>query len=172
MTSHERLNEKPSVKMTGEGLEPSTHGLTYLTDFHRPWDESQVESLDYIITFSGVLRLVSEADSRETTAISPADYPIISLFKPSHSSLPIPLWRLKLSGLSSNSQHSQLLVGLFPEVALIRFTWLIWKSDALPTELPGPVRIHILTTIFLTRIPGFVQPLSQIVLHNHKSSIS
>jgi len=25
------------IQVTGEGLEPSTHGLTYLTGFHQPW---------------------------------------------------------------------------------------------------------------------------------------
>lgn len=78
-----------SSRMTGEGLEPSTHGLTYLTGFHRPWRTIQaeisqirflVESLDYIITISGVSRLVSEADSLEAEGTSPADHPILTAF--------------------------------------------------------------------------------------------
>jgi|GEM_PF-6335929 len=74
--------------MTGEGLEPSTHGLTYLTDFRRPEsipseirrNRFKVECLDYLITVSGVPRLVSEADFHEVTEISPADDPIPAAF--------------------------------------------------------------------------------------------
>lgn len=77
-----------SRAMTGEGLEPSTHGLTYLTGFRRPEtipgerrrNRFTVECLDYLITVSGVPRLVSEADSREVTGISPADDPIPAAF--------------------------------------------------------------------------------------------
>jgi hypothetical protein len=39
-----------------------------------------VESLDYIITISGVSRLVSEADSLEAEGTSPADHPILTAF--------------------------------------------------------------------------------------------
>jgi hypothetical protein len=77
-----------SRAMTGEGLEPSTHGLTYLTGFRRPEtipgeirrNRFTVECLDYLITVSGVPRLVSEADSHEVTEISPADDPIPAAF--------------------------------------------------------------------------------------------
>jgi hypothetical protein len=51
--------------MTGEGLEPSTNGLTYLIGFRRPpWSaalRSGVECLDYPTAIAGVPRLVSEA---------------------------------------------------------------------------------------------------------------
>ena len=59
--------------MTGEGLEPSTNGLTYLIGFHRPSrahfrvgqaahsDGSRVEGLDYPFAIAGVPRLVSGA---------------------------------------------------------------------------------------------------------------
>ena len=55
--------------MTGEGLEPSTNGLTYLIGSHRPPDPTEaeapmsprVEGLDYITAITGVPRVVSEA---------------------------------------------------------------------------------------------------------------
>jgi hypothetical protein len=62
-------------RVTGEGLEPSTNGLTYLIGFHRPrghlarpfqllrTGEPGVESLDYPIAIAGVPRLVSEAEA-------------------------------------------------------------------------------------------------------------
>ena len=61
------------MKVTGEGLEPSTNGLTYLIGFHRPSrprsaarllaarSRSRVEGLDYPFAIAGVPRLVSEA---------------------------------------------------------------------------------------------------------------
>ena len=60
-------------QVTGEGLEPSTNGLTYLIGFHRPPEASaaahshlaefRVESLDYPIAIAGVPRLVSGAEA-------------------------------------------------------------------------------------------------------------
>ncbi len=79
---------EPLFQMIGEGLEPSTHGLTCLTIFRWPRKLDRVDGLDYIITVSGVPRLVSEADSPEASGTSPADYPIPQLFKPSRSLLP------------------------------------------------------------------------------------
>ena len=63
------------TRMTGEGLEPSTNGLTYLIGFHRPPQASarrhpevagrtsrlRIESLDYPFAIAGVPRLVSGA---------------------------------------------------------------------------------------------------------------
>jgi len=53
--------------MTGEGLEPSTNGLTYLIGFHRPpcprvrpqgrIREQGVDGLDYLFAIAGVPRL-------------------------------------------------------------------------------------------------------------------
>jgi len=64
------LRQVPS-QMTGEGLEPSTNGLTYLIGFHRPprsrtrphgqIREQSVDGLDYLFAIAGVPRLVSEA---------------------------------------------------------------------------------------------------------------
>ena len=60
------------IKVTGEGLEPSTNGLTYLIGSHRPRENhssglllvrSCVESLDYIPAIAGVPRVVSEAET-------------------------------------------------------------------------------------------------------------
>ncbi len=58
-------------QMTGEGLEPSTNGLTYLIGFHRPpcprvrphgrIREQGVDGLDYLFAIAGVPRLVSGA---------------------------------------------------------------------------------------------------------------
>jgi len=59
-------------QMTGEGLEPSTNGLTCLIGFHRPSrprsdaitrvaPRTRLEGLDYPFTIAGVPRLVSGA---------------------------------------------------------------------------------------------------------------
>src|SRR4051794_20846672 len=76
--------------MTGEGLEPSTNGLTYLIGSHRPrWPACGfpegnsgpcVESLDYLFAVAGVPRLVSEAGANDPLDPLPADYPIPLLF--------------------------------------------------------------------------------------------
>ncbi len=99
------------------------HRLSPASKFYSCWFTAKrnlhVESLDYIITISGVSRLVSEADSHEPREPRLLITQSSPLFKPSQSLLPILLWRVRLSGLSSNSQHAHPAVGLFPLKALI-----------------------------------------------------
>ena len=64
-------NLRACSPMTGEGLEPSTNGLTCLIGFHRPpcprvrpqgrIREQGVDGLDYLFAIAGVPRLVSGA---------------------------------------------------------------------------------------------------------------
>ena len=62
--------------MTGEGLEPSTNGLTYLIGSRRPPKptgaealiDPRVEGLDYITAITGVPRIVSEAETGDPPA--------------------------------------------------------------------------------------------------------
>src|SRR5271157_291799 len=64
--------------MTGEGLEPSTNGLTYLIGFHRPpcarssasrrIRKQGVDGLDYLFAIAGVPRLVSGAGAGDPLA--------------------------------------------------------------------------------------------------------
>ena len=70
LTSVERVSSGLGgawLEVTGEGLEPSTNGLTYLIGFRRPSRARPegglrlVESLDYPIAIAGVPRLVSGA---------------------------------------------------------------------------------------------------------------
>ncbi len=60
------------------------HRLSPASKFYSCWFTAKrnlhVESLDYIITISGVSRLVSEADSLEAEGTSPADHPILTAF--------------------------------------------------------------------------------------------
>src|SRR5690242_11296986 len=59
------IDVSPCLLVTGEGLEPSTNGLTYPIGFRRPRETARgparVESLDYPFAVAGVPRLVSGA---------------------------------------------------------------------------------------------------------------
>ena len=132
--------------MTGEGLEPSTNGLTYLIGFHRPpvpdrvasRGDSQhgVEGLDYPIAIAGVPRLVSGAGAGRSAGPLPADYPIPRLFRPSRLPLPATLWCGGSQGVPAYCGIHSSRFGFFPREAPVRLSCVL-KSVALPTELPG-----------------------------------
>ncbi len=96
-------------KVTGEGLEPSTNGLTYPIGFRRPPEtgttevvaSTGVESLDYLFTIAGVPRIVSEAESS-----APPDPCLLITQSPAFSNRhacrqPATLWCQGLSGCPS-----------------------------------------------------------------------
>jgi hypothetical protein len=105
--------------MTGEGLEPSTNGLTYLIGFHRPprsivLGPLGVECLDYPTAIAGVPRLVSEAapGAPPRACLLIAQSPPFSNRHDGRCRLP--LWCAELSGGSSILRHSLIAVRFLP----------------------------------------------------------
>ena len=123
--------------VTGEGLEPSTNGLTYLIGFRQPSGAtaSDVESLDYPTAVAGVPRLVSGAGAADPTV------PCLLITQSPAFSDPHACRCRRRCGVGGSQGvpaycgiHS-LRFGFFPREAP---SVLPLKSVALPTELPGP----------------------------------
>ena len=127
-------------QVTGEGLEPSTNGLTYLIGFRRPLEVSfnlgntpSVDGLDYPFAIAGVPRLVSGAGSGD-----PPDPCLLITRSHAFSNHHACRYRRRCGALGPQGVpaycgiHSSRF-GFFPRES--PFTPL--KSVALPTELPG-----------------------------------
>ena len=124
--------------MTGEGLEPSTNGLTYRIGFRRPSvgrRPAEVDSLDSLIAVAGVPRRVSEAG----TGAPPDPCLLITqsrAFSDRHACRRrLSLWWRGLSGRPSILRHPLVAVRFLPARGSQGSPFL--KSVALPTELPG-----------------------------------
>src|SRR5271166_580377 len=141
--------------MTGEGLEPSTNGLTYLIGFHRPpcprvrpqgrIREQGVDGLDYLFAVAGVPRLVSGAGA--------GDPPVPCLLiaqSPGFSNHHDRRYRPRCGARAlRGSQHIAAFTrrgSVSSRARLLRSTPSgVLKSVALPTELPGLERsVHLL----------------------------
>ncbi len=133
--------------VTGEGLEPSTNGLTYLIGFHRPPKSSRIrksrprtrwfESLDYPFAIAGVPRLVSEAETDQGSD-SCLLITQFTRFSNRHARRYQPRCGANDSeGRPSILRHSLFAVQLLPARGSNFGPRRHFKSVALPTELPG-----------------------------------
>jgi hypothetical protein len=127
--------------LTGEGLEPSTNGLTYRIGFHRPLpteeqcsDVERVAGLDYPTTIAGAPRLVSEAGTGDPPPPCLLMTQSLAFLAVTFAVAGDVVASRALEGVPAYCGIHSSRFGFFPREAPLRSNS---KSVALPTELPG-----------------------------------